>query len=216
MNAILSCKLFRCSDHQDRILTALSDPINQELVVQLNKYLSDSDNDVADPEVNVPATTPDIYKKSSDSKPDRSESDRRDATPPDPHRLSKMLEEVPKEDLSPGSDPNGNTSKSEDVADTADAVDSVDGVTSIESTVDNSSADITDGVSDCIQSGQHSNDIRSVRFKDSEIWVYCKDTVNLNHIMDDIIDDVRRVYGDQLEFSRLARTENAIVFTREV
>ena len=51
--------------------------------------------------------------------------------------------------------------------------------------------------------------------KAREIWVYFNDNTNLNDIMVNVIDSIFSRYGAQLEFNRLARSENAMVFIEE-
>lgn len=46
---------------------------------------------------------------------------------------------------------------------------------------------------------------------DDEVWIYYEDKVNLNDVMDNVITLIKNTY-DALKFSRLARTDNAVVF----
>lgn len=55
-------------------------------------------------------------------------------------------------------------------------------------------------------------DVRRVDFNENEIWAYYLDTTNLNTVMEDAISTVTKKY-DFIEFNRLARMANAIVFT---
>jgi hypothetical protein len=50
--------------------------------------------------------------------------------------------------------------------------------------------------------------------KDDELWVYYEDSINLNKVMANAIEILNSLdYG--LEFNRLARSDNAIVFLVE-
>lgn len=53
----------------------------------------------------------------------------------------------------------------------------------------------------------------AVKEKEQEIWIYYNDNVNLNNIMVDVIEFVKNAGFDVLEFNRLARSDNAIVFS---
>lgn len=53
----------------------------------------------------------------------------------------------------------------------------------------------------------------AVKEKEQEIWIYYNDNVNLNNIMVDVIEFVKNAGYDVLEFNRLARSDNAIVFS---
>lgn len=48
--------------------------------------------------------------------------------------------------------------------------------------------------------------------KDSEMWLYYNDSINLNNVMAQVIDFVSAAGYNYLEFNRLARSDNAIVF----
>lgn len=52
----------------------------------------------------------------------------------------------------------------------------------------------------------------ALKEKEQEIWIYYNDNVNLNNIMVDVIEFVKNAGYDVLEFNRLARSDNAIVF----
>lgn len=52
-----------------------------------------------------------------------------------------------------------------------------------------------------------------VKEKEQEIWIYYNDNINLNNIMVDVIEFVKNAGFDVLEFNRLARSDNAIVFS---
>lgn len=217
MTALLSCKLFCACDHKSAILAALQNPINTELVIQLEKYLGDKD--VADTIANVEGkhSKHDVGHKDiqDDSKHPDSQDSKSAPARTEPHRLSNMLKdaEVPNAD-----EDDSNDTEVENNEDSSEAADDLQ----IESAtgVDSSSASNDDSIIECIDklanTGPHRSDIRSIVRRGSEIWMYCKDSVNLNTIMDDLIESVRQACGERLAFNRLARTENAIVFTDEV
>ena len=54
--------------------------------------------------------------------------------------------------------------------------------------------------------------VSRIRVKDKELWIYYQDTVNLNNVMSSVIDTMNALGYTYLEFSRLARSDNAIVF----
>ena len=53
----------------------------------------------------------------------------------------------------------------------------------------------------------------AVKEKEQEIWIYYNDNINLNNIMVEVIEFVKNAGFDVLEFNRLARSDNAIVFS---
>jgi hypothetical protein len=54
--------------------------------------------------------------------------------------------------------------------------------------------------------------VARVDIDDSETWIYYDDKVNLNDIFDNVIALLKDSKYDMLKFSRLARTDNAVVF----
>ena len=54
--------------------------------------------------------------------------------------------------------------------------------------------------------------LRIAEKEEKEIWIYYKDDVNLNDIMTNVIEYVANAGFTSLEFNRLARSDNAIVF----
>ena len=54
--------------------------------------------------------------------------------------------------------------------------------------------------------------VTRVAVKDDEVWCYYNDSVNLNEVMVEAIDLVSKAGYSYLEFNRLARSDNAIVF----
>lgn len=53
--------------------------------------------------------------------------------------------------------------------------------------------------------------VSRIMLKDTELWIYYNDDINLNNIMTDVIEYISQAYS-YIEFNRLARSDNAIVF----
>lgn len=56
--------------------------------------------------------------------------------------------------------------------------------------------------------------VNRISEKDDEIWIYYSDDINLNNVMTDVIEFMIVSGYTWLEFNRLARTDNAIVFCK--
>ena len=56
MNAITASKLYRASTRKAKILAALNDPINVELVEQLNEYIGDEYKELLNPDTSAEDT----------------------------------------------------------------------------------------------------------------------------------------------------------------
>lgn len=54
--------------------------------------------------------------------------------------------------------------------------------------------------------------VSRIFIKDDELWIYYQDKINLNSVMEPVIAVLNSTGFTNLEFNRLARTENAIVF----
>lgn len=54
--------------------------------------------------------------------------------------------------------------------------------------------------------------VSRIFIKDDELWIYYQDKINLNSVMEPVIVVLNGTGFTNLEFNRLARTENAIVF----
>lgn len=54
--------------------------------------------------------------------------------------------------------------------------------------------------------------VNRISEKDNEVWMYYNDDINLNDKMTNVIEYIANAGFDNLEFNRLARSDNAIVF----
>ena len=206
MEAIFSSKLYKASPNKSQIQAALADPNNQELVMQLRKYLTPETLQELKPQQ---STKPISHHTSSDSDvPDDiahnesrpSAPSRSASAPPSPkHELSQMLEDAETSDSS------GGPATPMD----AEAEEHEDEMTEVvEEATDLDTVDYVKDAEDALKG----DDVRQVKHVDDELWVYFKDKVNLNKIMDEVIDKLSSTFSDSVTFSRLARTDNAIVF----
>lgn len=238
MQAIFSAKLFRTSSRQAAIRAALEDPINQELVLQLKKYIDeDSVAELQTPQ-ETEAETPEVQETESESEVDTEtedldtadESSTEDATESDEDAEYASTEDGntkvvqvstitkttdSKEEASEETD-DTETSEEEDVSSSFAAnMVNITAANSVESVSDVSSSFVVPSL-DTIQGQLNSveDTCGVVRTKQSgdELWVYFNDKKNLNNLMDSVIDRLSAAGFYQLEFNRLARTDNAIVF----
>lgn len=219
IDMIYASKLYRTSKRKDKIHAAFSSTANSGLVTQLISYL--------DPEYQK-------YAKVSDDKPesDTSAEGEADSAPEDD---GEMNYEIP-DALSSGLDKDFNPSdhfytvddgEADDLfgpdegapeTDTPDDAapseapnaDSVEESTSVYASVDIASeADMIKGT---LNSREDTAGVSRIQLKDNEMWVYYKDDVNLNNIMTNVIEFFNASGRTYLEFNRLARSDNAIVF----
>jgi hypothetical protein len=223
MQAIYASKLYKASKRKDKIQAALADPINKELVMQLEEYLDEdslphtqSSNSGADTEVNDNSNSSESNNKSRSSNRPAS---RTFHGQPLPSGKSSIQDD--NDDLDNDDELNDNNSDDQlddqlndnSLSDDTENED-IDSATDLHIDTMTLPADIkhllnlspdTDGVS-------------RVSLKANEVWIYYNDNVNLNNIMTMVIEklDSNKYMCGNLEFNRLARTDNAIVFECDI
>ena len=157
---IYSSKLYKNSKYKDNIKSAVENPVNLELVQQLNDYIEDDSEESFD-------------VKFSDLTDD--------------NEVDFSLED--------------DFDIEERFSDDEDSMDELD-------SDDDSLADDSDfEASNC-------NGVVRISDDNDELWIHYNDKTNLNNIMEDVIEFMSENY-EGYEFNRLARTENAIVFTHD-
>lgn len=226
MKSIFASKLYQASSRKDRINAALANPGNLSLVQQLADSLdeeyqtptnlglddestSDAETDsaendlIVDEEINPEE---DLVKVSdfksggashhsssghSSSSPEGSSGEGSDEGPSE----SKINEDAIPD--SPGTDVKAEPEPTE-ASTNIHACQDIN-LTVLKGTLNE--VDDTTGVARIIE-------------KDNEIWIHYNDNINLNDIMDKVIESVSRIEGANLEFNRLARSDNAVVFVK--
>lgn len=231
MKSILESKIFASlnTDRQNKIKAALLNPVNVELVQQLSSYLNentieelenndfenvpvedskvkenDSDSNLTVPEIDesehkTSHIVPNISRSSSTVEPNvytDTENQEYDPIDVDNTSAEAISDDTSKEELNKGPNEDEIQSSSKIESSTCIPCKPVD-IEVIKGTLN--SRDDTKGVS-------------QIRIKDSfEMWIYYQDNINLNNIMPAVVDLITRL-NSHLEFNRLARSNNAIVF----
>ena len=225
MNAIFASKLFRSSTRQDKIRAALADPVNMELVQQLRSYLDEPYQQMGlmDPQPEEPETdtseapTEGKAREESSSTPESSNSSLSHTSAPshvsgpssDPMDIPGLnIEDEASSDLEERSaNEPSEPSSNEESAPSEEPV--------AESTKITSSTDVQDTIEQLkgsINMRQETSGVNRILKKEDEIWIYYEDKVNLNNVMGPVIELVNALGYSNLEFNRLARSDNAIVF----
>ena len=213
---ILSSHIIRSNKHRDQIKSAITDPINHELVQQLSEYIDwdDVDEEVIDElkgednkddvnEEEVPEEHIDDEDKPEEDKPHKPDKPNK-PTNPDSDKLDKPEEDKAEEPDKPNKPTNPDSDKldkpEEDKAEEPE----------LESATKIPTNKIESAIKTTLTQLQSSKDINLISIKGNEIWVRYNDTVNLNDIMYDTIKCVTD--NTDLTFNRLARFDNSIVF----
>lgn len=201
MEAIYSSKLYKSSKRKDRILAAAADPINLELVQQLRSYVDDEYLEPKQDTVEHDDTV-DVHDESSSEVSQES-----------PDIVEPPEDETIPDDSEKDSEPDELTEEKTDEENPAEAsilvkqhpvLASDELVSSTEN-----SADMIRG---SLNSRSDTCGVSRVKINDEELWIHYNDKTNLNDVMEPVIAYLASAGYINLEFNRLARSSNAIVF----
>lgn len=220
MKSIYASKLYKSSTRKDKIKAAIENPINAELVAQLAEYL---DEDYQQPDAN------NIKVDYSDSVDNNSSSNDPSISFPSSGGPSGMIDDDIFED-GEGIDSEVDEGLTDDLGDeTIDEIDlpsddddnlddePIEESTKVKATPVNASScvslsEITGQIKGTLNLREDTNGVNRVLIKEDELWVHYNDDINLNNVMGDVIELLNSTGYTYLEFNRLARSANAIVF----
>lgn len=186
MKYIYGCKLFRSSDRKDHIRANIANPINTELVTQLSSMIDTVDDDTDEAIVDPIPEDADSTVEEPDMVDDE-DTDTADSNDKIEDDSLASEEDFPEPD-----------ELQTDNIDSADPT--VDDIDRLEVALNGNSN--TQRVIRCAE-------------KDDEIWVYYNDDINISKILPDIMDELDANNITDMSFSRIARSNNAIVFDRK-
>lgn len=233
MQAIFSCKMYKASTRKDKIRAAINNPINKELVQQLSEYLDEeyrNPKEVEQPssdKSDVANSPKDVPSEKTAIRPSEHSGGAGSTPPPShhvaDHHLSNMLKEEEESGAPAPSEgaPAPEKQEEESKADTVGESTSVSGspvTANFECPVHTdcptvSIAKSVDSIMGLLNTVQDTAGVRLVSVKDpNELWIYYKDAINLNNVMEPAIAALNSADYNHLNFNRLARTDNAIVF----
>lgn len=225
---IFSSKLFAVSSRKAEIRAAASNPINQNLMQQLStaldksyqkaEYLLDEEDQerLRQEQTESVETKVDETEESEVTEEPGAEPKEHSAPPAKPSNLHSKFKAAEKNMSETES-----SEKPEDVPSDDASVDTkTEAATDIDTGIDDSDMDdngiqdtksIADSVKATLNDNEDTTGVSRTAIKDDELWVYYEDSINLNKVMASVIETLNNLdYG--LEFNRLARSDNAIVF----
>ena len=201
LSSIYKSKFYLASVRKSQIRAAIANPMNKELVVQLQSYL----DNVVDKDDVMPKDSEDIAPEGKNTESKDKNTNKKHSSAPKTkggatspplsfHDAGEDTEESVTEEAPPVEEKA--TAESSYKADTTISTDVLMGQLNV----------VTD-----------TSGVSRIEIHDEEVWIYYQDSVNLNNIIDSVIKTVNSA-GYPLEFNRFARTNNAIVFmiTRKV
>lgn len=223
LQRIYSSKLYVTSTRKDKIHAAMQDPINAELVQQLSDYLDDDAKAELEQAVNREKREQSANQQSSDNSGSMESGSDSSFTPSagggSPSSFSGDVfkdfgeDEFAGEDTSDGDMPEDMPAPDMPVEETT----SVKGM-NIKASTAVIWTTLDDVISDCetikgtLNSREDTTGVSRLQVKDSELWIYYNDDANLNDKMVSVIEVLNSTGYTYLNFNRLARSNNAIVF----
>lgn len=220
IDAIYASKLYKASKRKDIIAAALKDQKNAGLVTQLASYLDEQYQDLAVPE--APAleqsdadahVADDIGEGGEPKEGGSAPKSHGHAGGGGHYSMPSSLDSGLDEDFSV--EDNLVTVDDEEIPEVSDVPESepeepVEEAESVYGCTDVAGrAEIIKGT---LNGQAETAGVARIHVKDNEMWIYYKDEVNLNNIMTNVIEYMNAAGYTDLEFNRLARSDNAIVF----
>lgn len=241
MKAIYASKMYKSSKNKDKIKSAIENPINTELVTQLKEYLDEEYTEPTPKNDDKIDVDDNIVHDDNDTKHNNTSHESGLTRVPHPQRMANdssntsHLDDDTDDDLNNGSN-DDTTSLNDDNTDD-DLNNGTEGNLD-DSNIQNSSnvsnkqpissqtvlnpkddksdevdlAQLSERIKGTLNSRQDVSDVTRVNVKENELWIYYSDKVNLNNVMSTVIDLLQASNYYYLEFNRLARTDNAMVF----
>ena len=218
---VLSSFVYSGSSRKLAILAAANNPINTELVTQLVGYL---DEEYLKPKEEAAPIKPaesrakhaadKLDSKSADQVASQPKSSRSSFSIRDDSRslASMFADDVDEPEPEPESELEPEP-ESEPTIDDKTSTEPVEPESEVESStqIPDTFESISASAAAALNAFDATAGVRSTKVQGNELWIYYKDDVNLNSVMESVIDSMP---NSIVEFNRLARSHNAIVFTQ--
>lgn len=210
--AIFSSKMFLASSNKEKIRAAFSDNANIELIEQLDEYIGDEYIALLKPE----KQKVDKQDKEETSQGDASkESEKTESTPkrsgtPIKPSLREEYTDL-EQDFNNDADLNNDSEKPMET-DNAETVENSTAIKSATTVMPVSYESAVTEIKGILNANEDTAGVSRVQKKDDEVWIFYKDNVNLNNIMDIAIETLDSASYTWMIFNRLARSDNAMVF----
>lgn len=220
IDAIYTSKLYRVSKRKSAIVAAANNPVNTELVTQLadalspvykkEEYLVDKETEAAKAAAEKAREAEESAKAAKlgeDSKATpEAKVDRKPSHIVDSYRKAAKHEAEAQEEVEPAAEAPTEVNDVENSTSTAGTP-----VTATRAlTFD--MKQIVDEIKGLLNLQESTAGVNRILVKDSELWIYYNDSINLNNVMAAAIEALNASGYTYLEFNRLARSDNAIVF----
>ena len=204
--SLMESKMFRSSSRQDKILAAFE--ANMELVQQLDEYIGDEYIELLRPKKKKSSAPKEIPTEQGQD--EFSVDDTEDTTSmPKGGSRRPLTDDLQNAESELGDD----TEMSEQTESESDAT--IQNSKKIKSTTIITHPAYEDAVIEIkgmLNADAKTAGVYRVQKKDDEMWIYYKDSINLNNVMAEVMDKLVAGSYAWLIFNRLARSDNAMVF----
>lgn len=216
LEAIFASKLYRASSRQSELKAAMNNPMNKELVTQLQSYL--------DPEYRKPKEKSNFVERSAEARQEAEENflDAKTSgggfggAPHGSSATEDFSDPVSVENPDVSSEKSSDKPLEDESTNTNEAPEYANSSTRVSKSAVTADCCIdARGYATLVPALNARDDTKGAtryRIKDNELWVYYDDSVNLNTVMAPVIDYMNAASFNKAEFNRLARSDNAIVF----
>lgn len=223
---IYSSKLFRSSSRKEKIRASLESPVNAELIKQLDEYIGDEYKQKNTPKKTDKSAEDEFFDNdqgnndsSSETSEDASHSggnfglsekygddlDAEGAAAFDDTQVSESDESEETDDSDSSAEASVNIKKPYIQADTIITKPFVENHVTL--------SGLAGELKGTLNARADTSGVVRVSVKNDEVWIYYNDNTNLNNVMSPVIEIINAANYQYLIFNRLARTDNAIVFT---
>ena len=224
LDAIYACKLYKASRNKHRIHAAVDDPINKELVQQLSEYLDDEylkkaqQNEAAQRAERDAQKANESEDKEEQIRPSKSSSSGSKGGSSfsgggmDTHLSDKLKDEGSDDDFTfDDAVDKGGPSNEEGQVEESTKISRAPVTASCHKHINLTSE--LNSIIGLVNSTEDTAGVCRGAAKENELWLHYKDSINLNNVMEPVIALLNASNYSMLDFNRLARTENAIVFS---
>ena len=223
MSIIATSKMYKSSNRKSSIMAAIKNPVNVQLVEQLNEYVGEDyqyllDDNTADLQDDV---STDVEEDGLEDTAETSSTDEPESAPsqaparqPLHEKYADELQESPDMPEDQPSEPVESEPESADASTNVSDKPIMADTSVIQEESSVTLAGIAGEIKGILNSRNETNGVARVSVKKAdEVWIFYNDSINLNTVMEPVICILAAASYHYLDFNRLARTENAIVFT---
>lgn len=216
IDVIYASKLYKASKRKSAIVAAANDPVNTELVTQLADALSPvykKEEYLVDKEAEAEKAKARKAREAKEPvKPDASANDSTSRSEHSPSHLSDSFRKAAKHEAEAQESIEPATEEPKEPAEVENSTLAAGTPVTATRSLTIDMKQIVDQIKNLLNLQDTTTGVNRILVKDSELWIYYNDNINLNNVMASVIEALNAAGYTYLEFNRLARSDNAMVF----